>query len=138
MAGAELTCSSATGEGIEQLKARLFERIAETPAAAGSPGPGPGEESDLSDYLVYRPRPPARREFRLLRDEGSLRIAGRGIEALAAGLDPDDPADVARLAAELERLGVEDALRAAGVKTGAEIMVGSHSFTFQPAQSEAR
>jgi GTP-binding protein len=134
-AGAELACSSATGEGIEQLTARLFERIAETPAA---PAPGPeAAEPELSDYLVYRPRAAARRAFKLLRDEGSLRVAGRGIEALAAGLDPDDPADVARLAAELERLGVEDALRAAGVKSGAEILVGSHSFTFQPVQSEA-
>ena len=94
------------------------------------------EEVELSDFLVYRPRPPARREYRLLRDEGALRIAGRGIESLAAVLDPDDPADVAKLAAELDRLGVEDALRAAGVKSGAEILVGSHSFRFQHAQGE--
>jgi Obg family GTPase CgtA-like protein len=47
-------------------------------------------------------------------------------------MDPDDPGAVARLASELERLGVEEALRAAGAKRGDDILVGAHSFTFQP------
>ena len=47
-------------------------------------------------------------------------MAGRAIERLAAPLDATDGNDVARLAAELERLGVDDALRAAGAKAGDE------------------
>ena len=37
------------------------------------------------------------------------------------------------LANELERLGVEDALRAAGAKPGEEILLGAHSFTLPTA-----
>jgi len=131
--GADLACSSATGEGIEELKRQLFTRIPELPVPV-EPPPG---EPELADFLVYRPRPPARRQYTILRDEGSLRVAGRAVERLAADLDTDGGgAGVARLTAELERLGVEQALRAAGAKRGDEILVGSHSFSFEPAEQE--
>ena len=71
-------------------------------------------EPELADFLVYRPQPPARREFRILRDGGFLRVAGRGIERRFADLDPEDDRAVGVLAAELERLGVDRALHAAG------------------------
>jgi GTP-binding protein len=128
--GARLLCSSVTGEGIPELESLLFELLAELPVPQA---PARDAEEELADFLVYRPRPPARREYKILRDSGALRVAGRRIERLAAPLDPSDGNDVARLAAELADLGVEDALRAAGAKAGDEILVGSHSFTFQPA-----
>ena len=89
-------------------------------------------EPELADYLVYRPAPPSRRRFRILRDAGTLRVAGRELERQADGLDPADGADVAALADALERLGVEPALRAAGARPGDDILVGAHRFTFQP------
>ncbi len=98
---------------------------------AEAPG-GRAAEPDLADYLVYRPAPPARRRFRILRDAGTLRVAGRELERHVDDLDPDDRDDVAALAAELERLGVEPALRAAGARPGDDILVGAHRFTFQP------
>jgi GTP-binding protein len=94
----------------------------------------PVDEPELADFLVYRPAPPARREYKILRDAGTLRVAGRGIERLASSLELDDQAGVAELTAELERLGVESALRAAGAKPGDEILLGAHSFSFQPAR----
>jgi GTP-binding protein len=127
--GADLALSSATGEGIDALVEHLFALVPELPIPAGADVAG---EDDLADYLVYRPAPPARREFKILRDAGTLRVAGRELERLASGMDPDDPGAVARLASELERLGVEEALRAAGAKRGDDILVGAHSFTFQP------
>ena len=131
--GADLMVSSATGEDIPALVERLFALMPALPAPAGPELTG-GEE--LADYLVYRPAPPARRGFRILRDAGTLRVSGRGIERLASGLDAEDPNAVAGLAAELERLGVEQALRAAGAKRGDDILVGAHSFTFEPSPSE--
>jgi GTPase len=128
--GADLAVSSATGDGVDALVERLFTRVPQLPVPAG---PDVGGEGDLADYLVYRPAPPARREFKILRDAGTLRVAGRDLERLASGLDPDDAGAVAGLAAELERLGVEEALRAAGAKRGDDILVGAHSFSFQPA-----
>jgi GTPase len=125
-AGAALGCSSATGEGIDELRRTLFAELpAEAPAVDAA-------EPELADYLVYRPAPPARRRFRILRDAGTLRVAGRELERQADGLDPDDRDDVAVLAAELERLGVEPALRAAGARPGDDILVGTHRFTFRP------
>ena len=129
--GAELAVSSATGEGIDRLIALLFERVPELPVHDAIV---PAEEPELADFLVYRPAPPARREFKILRDAGTLRVAGRGIERLASSLELDDQAGVAELTAELERLGVESALQAAGAKPGDEILLGAHSFSFQPAR----
>ena len=77
-----------------------------------------------------------RRRFRILRDAGELRVASRELERQAAGLDPADDGAVARLAAALERLGVEPALRAAGARPGDDILVGPHRFTFSPRSRE--
>ncbi|MDX6523461.1 MAG: GTPase [Gaiellales bacterium] len=128
--GAELGVSSATGEGIDRLVELLFERVPQLPvheAVESDP------DRELADFLVYRPAPPARRAYKILRDAGTLRVAGKALERLASELDPDDMAAVARLTGELERLGVEQALRAAGAKPGDEILLGAHSFSFEPA-----
>jgi GTPase len=124
--GAALACSAATGEGIAELEHALFERV---PAEAEAPAP---VEPELADFLVYRPEPPARREFRILRDGGLLRVAGRGIERRFADLDPEDDRAVGVLATELERLGVDRALHAAGARPGDDVLVGAHRFTYRP------
>jgi len=125
--GAALACSAATGEGIEALRNQLFA------TADGLPVPAAVEsEPELAEFLVYRPQPPRRRSFRILRDAGTLRVAGRELERTAAVLDPDSEADVARLTAELERLGVEQALRAAGARPGDDVLLGPHRLTFRP------
>jgi GTP-binding protein len=125
-AGAALACSSATGDGVDELKRMLFLAVpAET-------APAEPIEPELADYLVYRPAPAARRRFRILRDSGTLRVAGRDLEKRAERLDPDDDSDVAALAGELEELGVERALRDAGARPGDDILVGAHRFTFKP------
>ena len=124
--GAALACSAATGEGIAELEHALFARF---PAEAESPAP---VEPELADFLVYRPQAPARREFRILRDGGFLRVAGRGIERRFADLDPDDDRAVGVLATELERLGVDRALHAAGARPGDDVLVGAHRFTYRP------
>jgi GTP-binding protein len=124
--GAALACSAATGEGVAELERALFREV---PVEAEPPEP---VEPELADFLVYRPAPPARREFRILRDGGVLRVAGRGIERRFADLDPEDDRAVGVLAAELERLGVDRALHAAGARPGDDVLVGAHSFTYRP------
>jgi len=124
--GAALACSAATGEGVEDVKHALLRGV---PADAE---PVETVEPELADFLVYRPQPPARREFRILRDGGFLRVAGRGIERRFADLDPEDDRAVGVLAAELERLGVDRALQAAGARPGDDVLVGTHRFTYRP------
>jgi len=129
-AGAELACSAATGEGLDELRARLFE----LPEQAAEPEPQ--SEPEVAEFLEYRPAGPVRRRFRILRDQGVLRVAGRDLEREVESLDAADEAAVARLASEMEGLGVDAALRAAGARAGDDILVGSHRFTFQPRSEE--
>jgi GTPase len=129
--GAELACSAATGEGVEELCARLFELLDGDRAA-----PPTVPEPELAEFLEYRPAGPARRRYRILRDRGELRVAARELEAEADRVDPEDAAGVARLAAEMERLGVQEALRAAGARPGDDILVGGQRFTYHPRSDE--
>jgi hypothetical protein len=94
---AVLGVSCATGEGIDELRHRLFTLAPEPEAAAPV-------EGELADFLVYRPQPRERR-WRLLRTDRGFRVVG----------GTPDPA-------ELER-----ALRAAGARDGAEVEVGGET-----------
>jgi GTPase len=91
--------SCATGAGIDDLKRGLFELC----PAASSPVP---DEAGLVDFLVYRPRPRRERTYRIFRTDRGFRVEGT------------PPAE-----AELEQ-----ALRAAGARKGAEVEVGEETF----------
>jgi GTP-binding protein len=95
--------SCATGAGIEELKRGLFELC---PAA---PEPAQAEE-ELADFLVYRPRPPMRRAYRIFRTDRGFRIEGT------------PPADESEL---------EAALRAAGARKGATVEVAGEEFVVE-------
>jgi GTP-binding protein len=93
--------SAVTGEGIDELKRALFELVPEAE-------PPSADEDGLADFLVYRPAP-ARRAFRILRTDRGYRVAGK----------PPGPQEL------------EEALRAAGVKPGAEVEVEGEPLEFQ-------
>ena len=123
-----LGLSCATGEGVPFLRGALFGVV----AALVPPRPvaGADVEPELADYLVYRPRPRAARAWRILRDDGRLRIAGREVEETVARL-----AGAGRhhdLEAWLVEIGLIEALRKAGAKSGDEIVVGEEEFSYEP------
>jgi GTP-binding protein len=93
--------SCATGAGIDELKRSLFELC---PAA---PEPAHRGEEEIAEFLVYRPEPPARRRYRIFRTDRGFRIEGT------------PPADEAEL---------EEALRAAGARTGSTVEVAGEEF----------
>ena len=95
--------SAATGAGIAELERALF---ALCPSA---PEPVDGEP-DLPEFLEYRPTPPERRPFRILRTDRGFRVVGE---------IPDGDE-------------LEEALRGAGVRRGALVEIGDEELEWQP------
>jgi GTP-binding protein len=91
--------SCATGAGIEDLKRGLFELCPATPVPAA-------DDDGLVDFLVYRPRPRRERTYRIFRTDRGFRVEGT----------PPDEAEL------------DEALRAAGARKGAEVEVGERTF----------
>jgi GTP-binding protein len=94
--------SCATGQGVEELARGLFRLCPEAPAP-------PEEDAGLPDFLEYRPRPRQRATFRVLRTDRGFRVVGRVPEG--------------------EEL--EEALRTAGVRKGAEVEIGDEVFDWE-------
>jgi GTP-binding protein len=92
--------SCATGEGVPECRRALFDLV--SPLTDSAP-----VESAMADFLVYRPTP-GTRPFKILRTDRGFRVTGRA----PAGRE------------------LEEALRAAGVKTGDEVEVGDEVFEF--------
>jgi GTP-binding protein len=94
--------SAATGAGIDELKLALFELCpVESPRSA--------EEPALPEFLEYRPKPRRGPAFRILRTDRGYRVSGR--------TPPPEE--------------LEDALRRAGIRRGAEVEVGGELLEWQ-------
>jgi len=96
--------SCATGAGIAELKHALFVHCPAAPELETVVDDG------LPEFLDYRPAPPARRSYRILRTDRGYRVAGTAPEA-----------------AELE-----EALREAGVRQGSLVEIGEEELEWQP------
>ena len=95
--------SCATGAGIAELKRALFALCPAAPPPAAA-------ETALPEFLDYRPTPPERRAFRVLRTDRGFRVVGEAPVGEA----------------------LEEALRAAGVRRGALVEVGDEELEWQP------
>ncbi len=93
--------SCATGAGVDEFRRALFGLVPETDER-------PSEDDALADFLVYRPRPSAR-PFKILKTDRGFRVTGRA----PAGDE------------------LEEALRAAGAKSGDEVELGDEVLEFQ-------
>jgi GTP-binding protein len=95
--------SAVTGEGIEQLKRALFDLM--PPLSDSAPA-----ESEMVDFLVYRPKPKRERRYRIFRTDRGFRIEGT------------PPADEDEL---------EAALRSAGARTGDTVEVSGETLELE-------
>jgi GTP-binding protein len=119
-----MAVSSATGEGLEELRQRILVQLPDlTPVAAPAE---PGEEFE-AEHRVYRPAGEGgywvERE-----DDGGFRVMGRGVELLFERHDVGNEEALGYLEQRLKEMGVLAALDRAGFESGDDVRVGEHEF----------
>ncbi|MDX6615168.1 MAG: GTPase [Solirubrobacterales bacterium] len=113
-----LAASSATGAGLDELRATILHEL---PADAT---PVESEPSEFeAEHLVYRPGEDEGFDVEPL-GEHRFRVNGRGIEMLFARHDTGNPEALAYLEQRLKEIGVIAALRKSGFESGDDVVIG--------------
>ncbi|HEX6228915.1 MAG TPA: GTPase ObgE [Solirubrobacterales bacterium] len=126
-----LAVSSATGEGLDELRREILAALPEEAAPARPEAqPAAGAEFE-AEHRVYRPA--GEGGYSVEREEdGGFRILGRGVELLFERHDLANEEALAYLEQRLNEIGAIAALRAAGFEPGDEVRVGEHEFELHP------
>jgi GTPase len=114
--------SAKTGEGVEELRDLLEERLREL---------GDRGSEDDGGQRAHRVFRPTWKGVRVEKENGGYVVAGEGVERLALKTDWENPEGIERFQRELERSGVVGALRRAGARAGDEIRIGGTVFDFR-------
>ena len=126
-----LAVSSATGEGLDELRRAIFAAVpaVETRVGAGIVA-GRGEPEFEAEHVVYRPA--GEGGFDVEREDGAFRVLGRGVEMLVARHDLSNLEALAYLEQRLREIGVIAALERAGFSPGDEVRIGAEAFDLDP------
>jgi GTP-binding protein len=126
-----LSVSSATGEGLDELRERILSALPDLPGVA-RPDKGQQQPAEFEvEHRVYRPA--GEGGYSVEReDDGAYRVTGRGVELLFERHDIANEEALAYLEQRLNEIGVVAALRAAGFEPGNEVRVGEHEFELYP------
>jgi GTPase len=123
-----LAISSATGEGLEQLRQAI---LAALPEEAARPAAAPEAGFEV-EHRIYRPG--EEEGFDVVQEsDRRFRVAGRGIEMLVARHDLSNPEALDYLESRLKEIGVIAELQRAGFEPGDEVVVGEVEFELDPA-----
>ena len=129
--GAEvMAVSSATGEGLEELRHSILREL---PVGRPARPEGRNEASAEfeAEHRVYRPA--GEGGYYVEREEdGGFRILGPGVELLFERHDLGNEEALAYLEQRLNEIGVVAALRAAGFEPGDDVRIGEHEFELHP------
>ena len=111
--------SAVTGSGLEPLVYRVAALLAglppETPVLLEDAGP-----------VVHQAEP----RFTVFRQEGIFYVKGKEIERHVAMTDMDNEEAVERLQWIIKRMGIEDDLKAEGIKEGDTVKIGNFEFEY--------
>ncbi len=120
-----IAVSSATGEGLDELRRRILAELPELQPPA-TPAGEPVAEFE-AEHRVYRPA--GEGGYWVEREEdGAFRVAGRGVELLFERHDTKNEEALAYLEQRLGEIGVISALARAGFEPGDDVRIGEHEF----------
>ena len=112
-----LPVSAASGEGLSALTELAWKMLRDAPAAADSTAAALPEE-DGNAFSVTR------------EDDGTFCVTGRNIEKLVAMTDFANDEGLRRFQRIWRHIGIEDALRARGIKEGDSVRIADMVFDF--------
>jgi GTP-binding protein len=122
-----LAISAETGEGLETLRETVGDLL---PDAEGLEAP-----PDPAGVVVHRIEAAAE-GFTLEQDEQGYLVTGKRIERLAHQTNFDIEESAERFQRELLRIGVDGALRRAGVRPGDMVRIGSVELEWEPLEED--
>ncbi|MEA2171329.1 MAG: GTPase [Solirubrobacteraceae bacterium] len=126
--GQVFVTSSATRQGLDELRLELLRSV--PPADPAAAGPAAGED-DLAEFAVFKPA--ERRRFEVQRTpEGVFRISGAPVERLIARFDLENEEALAHVERRLQRMGVMAALEREGFEPGDDVEIGGTVFELDP------
>jgi GTP-binding protein len=121
-----LPVSSATGEGLDELRLEVLAELPRLQPAVAAPAGESGGEFE-AEHRVYKPV--GEGGYWVEREEdGAYRVSGRGVELLFERHDTKNEEALAYLEQRLREIGVISALTKAGFEAGDEVRVGEHEF----------
>ena len=114
-----LPISAATHENVEQVLWKALEMLQNLPAP-----------ETVEAIPVYRPEE-SPREFSILREADGWRVKGNAIERAAEMTYWEHEGSVRHFQRLMEKLGVDEALRTAGVEEGDTVFIGDYELEWQ-------
>jgi GTP-binding protein len=118
--------SSATGEGLEELRTAIVRGVPEDAVPLADVVP-----EVLAEHRVYRPA--EGEEIDVARvAPGSFRVTGQRVERLFLRHDIENPESLAYIEERLRSLGVIKRLEAAGFSPGDDVEIGGTLFELDP------
>jgi len=125
-----LAASSATGAGMEELRAAI---LSTTPVPVDATAGREGAPGFAAEHRTYRPA--GEGGYRIVaEEEGVYRVEGRGVEMLFERHDLSNDEALAYLEQRLSEMGVVAALRDAGFEQGDEVRIGGQEFELHPGE----
>jgi len=126
-----IAVSSATGEGLDDLRRRILAELSEIVPTAAAVSADGGDDEFEAEHRVYRPA--GEGGYRVEREEdGAFRVLGRGVEVLFERHDTKNEESLAYLEQRLREIGVIAALDRAGFEPGDDVRIGEHEFELFP------
>ncbi len=121
-----LAVSSATGEGLDELRVRVLAALPDSAPAATEAASEPAGGFEV-EHRVYRPV--GEGGYWVEREgDGGFRVLGRGVELLFERHDVGNEEALAYLEQRLGEIGVIAALTRAGFEAGDDVRIGEHEF----------